>query len=138
MTISDQLFPSLVVGVPAILGALKERSKVSRLYVLDSLLQIRVAVSELCQILVVTDPVYFHLRNPRPVQFDALLKFLEETPLKMVLLVPFDCVPGTILSRTVSFVKSEEVLFHDYLDRVQIASNVKSKVLSLFDRSLQE
>jgi hypothetical protein len=94
------LYPKLIIGEQAIAGYLPRANDIDvRFYECAHIDELRSAVAELLYLSQKPFDVFIHLSNPTRAQYNALLKFLEESQLRLVLLVPKDNVPDTVVSR---------------------------------------
>lgn len=128
------LYPKIIVGETPVQrhleGVAREQA---RLYICQSISEVRDTVCELCFLSRFPGEVSIYLPTPSKVQFNPLLKFMEESQLKLVLLVPYDCVPSTIVSRSASFEKDDEPRFVHPLKKLKMSKSLRAKVYQLFD-----
>lgn len=127
------IYPQIIIGNKLIQKILT-RSVDKRLYVCQDVEFLRKIIGDLIYLKNFDEEVIIFLRFPNRRQFDVLLKFLEESTLKIILLVPYDCCPDTIVSRAAIFMKDDEIKFFDFLDSVKVGENLKNKLFDLFGR----
>lgn len=132
------LYPKLVVGKNLVQKILSSLSKESKLYVCEDISSLKEIKSELYFMPRIESEIFLYLCYPTRQQYDSLLKFLEETKLKLVLVVPYDNVPSTVVSRCPVILKDEDIIFRDYLDTVVLGKNIKRKVFELFGRVYED
>ncbi len=128
------LYPKLIIGKKPVARYLEGVNRaVQRSYTCNNVDEVRNMVRELWFLRSDPDEVAIYLPNPAPVQFEPLLKFMEESHLKIVLLVAHDCVPGTITSRCMNFEKDEEVHFISPIKHLKVSNTLRAKLYDFFD-----
>lgn len=126
------MYPRLLIGESLIRGYLVKKDDTRKVFSCLTLSQVRDVVSDMFYINGFDGDLCIHLRSPQMPQYNQLLKFLEYSSLKIVLLVPFDNVPGVIVSRMKIIIKDEGVTFRTFLDRFQGGDIMKEKLATLF------
>jgi hypothetical protein len=103
----------------------------SPLYTCHTVGEIRLLLDTLTLRQIRGEEITVYLPEPTPQQWAPFLKFMEETDLQLVFLLPHDCVPGPILSRCMSFEKNEEVRFRHPVSRLPMSDRVRARVYRL-------
>ena len=128
------LYPKIVVGERLVSPYLRTIEETNGwIYFCETVELVRQAVSELILLNSYPDEIYFYFEKPRRILFNPLLKFMEETQLKLVFLVKHDCIPATIISRTGTFEKDEEPTFKGPLESLRVSKSMLAKLYILFD-----
>ena len=128
------LYPKIIVGRKPIVRHLEGVNRLwGRLYICHNVKEVRNMVSELWSLPSYPDEISIYLPNPTRLQFEPLLKLMEESQLKLVLLVAYGCVPGTIVSRSMSFEKDEEVCFISPIKKLKVSNKLRAKLYDFFD-----
>ena len=129
------LYPKIIAGRKLIVRHLEGVNRLEgRLYICHNVEEVRNMVSELRSLPSYPDEISIYFPNPAKVQFEPLLRLMDESQLKLVLLVPYDCVPDTIVSRSASFEKDEEVCFVSPIKRLKVSNKLRAKLYDFFDK----
>lgn len=129
------IYPKLIIGTKLVQRELQNNSEHQRVYQCGDLETVRKVVSDLYYLGNYPEEIVLYIRFPSRRIFDTLLKFMEETPLKLVILLPYDSTTATIVSRAAIFLKEDDVIFRDYLDTVRVSDSMKRKLFELFGRA---
>ena len=122
------MYPKLIIGKKLVQGYLANQEG-KRIYPCTNLKELRQVISDLsCIVSDLQDEICIYLKVPTGHQYGALLKFIESTKFKVVLLVMLDNVTGTIISRMKQVLKDEDVELRSFVDRYRCGDTLKQKL----------
>lgn len=139
-------YPKLIIGEGLVQATLSSVQKTGRVFVCSNPEQTRDVVNSMMFLDKFDGEIAIFLPNPTRRQYDTLLKFMEQSQLHLILCIPKDSAPSTIVSRSIEVHKEEKPEFNDYIDKVlagtaedvHLGESLKSKISDLFDRKLDE